>query len=67
MNHADTNPAIISRKQIIVVVIFTALALFLSSALPTVEIVRVSTILVLAIYLFAFEEEFKMNKESKDE
>ncbi|NOQ90242.1 MAG: hypothetical protein GQ549_04785 [Gammaproteobacteria bacterium] len=67
MKHADTNPAIISRKQIIVVVIFTALALFLSSPLPTVEIVWVSTILVLAIYLFAFEEEFKMNKESKDE
>ena len=50
-----TNPGIISRKQIIAAVIFTALALFLASVVPTVEIAWVSTILVLTIYLFAFE------------
>ena len=50
-----TNPGIISRKQIIAAVIFTALALFLASVVPTVEIAWVSAILVLTIYLFAFE------------
>lgn len=49
------NPGIISRKQIIAAVIFTALALFLASVVPTVEIAWVSAILVLTIYLFAFE------------
>ena len=50
-----TNPGIISRKQIIAAVVFTALALFLASVVPTVEIAWVSAILVLTIYLFAFE------------
>ena len=49
------NPGIISRKQIIAAVIFAALALFLASVVPTVEIAWVSAILVLTIYLFAFE------------
>jgi len=49
------NPGIISRKQIIAAVIFTALAVFLASVVPTVEIAWVSAILVLTIYLFAFE------------
>ena len=50
-----THPGIISRKQIIAAVVFTALALFLASVVPTVEIAWVSAILVLTIYLFAFE------------
>ena len=49
------HPGIISRKQIVAAVIFTALALFLASVVPTVEIAWVSAILVLTIYLFAFE------------
>jgi len=49
------NPGIISRKQIIAAVIFAALAVFLASVVPTVEIAWVSAILVLTIYLFAFE------------
>ncbi|MFV9614765.1 MAG: SLC13 family permease [Gammaproteobacteria bacterium] len=49
------HPGIISRKQIIAAVLFTALALFLASVVPTVEIAWVSAILVLTIYLFAFE------------
>ena len=49
------NPGIISKKQIIAAVIFIALALFLASVVPTVEIAWVSAILVLTIYLFAFE------------
>jgi di/tricarboxylate transporter len=48
-------PGIISRKQIIAAVIFTALAVFLATTVPTVEIAWVSAILVLTIYLFAFE------------
>ena len=49
------SPGIISRKQIIAAVIFSALALYLASVVPTVEIAWVSAILVLTIYLFAFE------------
>ncbi|MES9858057.1 MAG: SLC13 family permease [Sedimenticola sp.] len=49
------NPGIISPKQIIAAVVFTALALLLASVVPTVEIAWVSAILVLTIYLFAFE------------
>ncbi len=48
-------PGIFSRKQIIAAVIFTALALYLSTVVPSVEIAWVSAILVLTIYLFAFE------------
>ena len=48
-------PGIISRKQIIAAVFFTALAIFLATTVPTVEIAWVSAILVLTIYLFAFE------------
>ena len=46
---------IVSRKQIIAAVIFTALALYLSTVVPSVEIAWVSAILILTIYLFAFE------------
>jgi di/tricarboxylate transporter len=48
-------PGIMSRKQIIAAVIFTATALFLASVVPTVEIAWVSAILLLTIYLFAYE------------
>lgn len=50
-----TNPGIISRKQIIAAVVFFTLTVFLASVVPTVEIAWVSAILVLTIYLFAFE------------
>ena len=50
-----SKPGINSRKQIIAAVIFAALALFLASVVPTIEIAWVSSILVLTIYLFAFE------------
>ena len=49
------NPGIISRKQIVAAILFTALALYLASIVPTVQIAWVSAILVLTIYLFAFE------------
>jgi len=45
----------ISRKQIIAAVIFTALSLYLAWIVPTTQIAWVSAILVLTIYLFAFE------------
>ena len=48
-------PGIFSRKQIIAAVMFTALALYLSTVVPSVEIAWVSAILILTIYLFAFE------------
>ena len=50
-----SKPGINSLKQIIAAVIFAALALFLASVVPTIEIAWVSSILVLTIYLFAFE------------
>ena len=48
-------PGIVNRKQIIAAVIFAALALYLASVVPTIQIAWVSAILVLTIYLFAFE------------
>ena len=48
-------PGIISPKQIVSAGIFAALALFLAFVVPTTEIAWVSAILVLTIYLFAFE------------
>jgi di/tricarboxylate transporter len=48
-------PGIISKKQIIAAILFAALAGFLATVVPTVEIAWVSAILVLTIYLFAFE------------
>jgi di/tricarboxylate transporter len=48
-------PGIISRKQIIAAVIFAAITLYLATVVPTVEIAWVSAILMLTIYLFAFE------------
>ena len=48
-------PGIISRKQIIGAIVFAALAVFLSTVVPTIEIAWVSAILMLTIYLFSFE------------
>ena len=48
-------PGIVTKKQLIAAVIFGALAIYLASVVPTVEIAWVSAILVLTIYLFAFE------------
>lgn len=50
-----TNPGIISPKQIIGAIIFTAFGLYLATVVPTVEIAWVSAILMLTIYLFVFE------------
>ena len=46
---------IIPLKQIIAAGVFAAISLYLASAVPTVEIAWVSAILMLTIYLFAFE------------
>ena len=48
-------PGIVNIKQIIGAVAFIAIALFLASVVPSIEIAWVSAILVLTIYLFAFE------------
>lgn len=48
-------PARPSKKQLIAAVLFTVLALYLAWVVPTIQIAWVSAILVLTIYLFAFE------------
>ena len=45
----------IDLKKLISAILFAALALYLASIVPTVEIAWVSAILVLTIYLFVFE------------
>ena len=52
---ATSKPPILSKKQLIAAALFTVFALFLASVVPTIEIAWVSAILVLTIYLFAFE------------
>ena len=47
--------SLITSKQFLSALLFTALALFLSTVVPTVQVAWVSAILVLTIYLFAFE------------
>jgi len=49
------NPGIITPKQIIAAIIFTGFGLYLATLVPTVEIAWISAILLLTIYLFAFE------------
>ena len=49
------NPGIVSPKQIIAAVVFAALAAYLATVVPSIEIAWVSGILMLTIYLFAFE------------
>jgi di/tricarboxylate transporter len=50
-----TKPGIINRKQIIGAIVFTVIAVFLSTVVPSIEIAWVSAVLMLTIYLFAFE------------
>ena len=45
----------LSSKQLIAGALFAALALYLSTVVPTIEIAWVSAILLLTVYLFAFE------------
>ncbi|MBW9261493.1 MAG: SLC13 family permease [Candidatus Thiodiazotropha sp. (ex. Lucinisca nassula)] len=48
-------PGIVTKKQFIAAIIFAALALLISTVVPSIEVAWVSAILVLTIYLFAFE------------
>ena len=50
-----TDPGILTKKQIIAAVLFAVLGIYLATVVPTVEIAWVTGILVLTIYLFAFE------------
>ncbi len=50
-----SKPGIVNRKQAIAAIIFIAIALLLSTVAPSIEIAWVGAILVLTIYLFAFE------------
>ncbi len=50
-----TKPGILKPKQIISAVLFAGFAIYLASVVPTQEIAWVSAILMLTIYLFAFE------------
>lgn len=50
-----TKPGIVNPKQIIAGALFTAVALYLATVVPSIEIAWVSAILMLTIYLFAFE------------
>jgi di/tricarboxylate transporter len=52
---ASVTPSFITRKQLIAGVIFTAIALLLTTVVPSVEIAWVICILMLTIYLFGFE------------
>ncbi len=45
----------LSPKQLIAAVVFFAMALYLASVVPTIEIAWVTGVLILTIYLFAFE------------
>jgi len=51
----DEGNARFSKKQIIAAAVFVLLAFYIASVVPTVEIAWVSAILILTIYLFAFE------------
>jgi len=48
-------PGIVNRKQLIAAIAFAAVAVLLSTAVPSIEIAWVTGILLLTIYLFAFE------------
>ncbi|MEJ2456529.1 MAG: SLC13 family permease, partial [Candidatus Thiodiazotropha sp.] len=50
-----STPGILKPKQIVAAVVFALIALYLASVVPTIEIAWVSAILMLTIYLFAFE------------
>jgi di/tricarboxylate transporter len=49
------NPGVFSNKQLIAAVFFALLGLYMTSVVPTVEIAWVGAILLLTVYLFAFE------------
>jgi di/tricarboxylate transporter len=49
------NPGIVTPKQLVAAIIFAVLAALLATVVPSVEIAWVSGILMLTIYLFAFE------------
>lgn len=48
-------PGIVTRKQLIAAIVFTGIAVYLSTVVPSIEIAWVTVILVLTIYLFSFE------------
>jgi len=52
---AVAKPGAINLKQIVGATLFTALAIFLSTVVPSIQIAWVMAILMLTIYLFAFE------------
>ena len=52
---SSIKPGLINRKQLIAGIVFAVMARVLASVVPTVEIAWVSGILMLTIYLFAFE------------
>jgi len=54
-NQLDAKKAFLNRKQIIAGAIFAAAAFLVSTVVPTIEIAWVCAILMLTIYLFAFE------------
>ncbi|MEJ2619934.1 MAG: SLC13 family permease, partial [Candidatus Thiodiazotropha sp.] len=49
------SPGILSNKQLIAAAIFAIVALYLATLVPTLEVAWVTAILLLTIYLFAFE------------
>ncbi|MEJ2590622.1 MAG: SLC13 family permease [Candidatus Thiodiazotropha sp.] len=49
------SPGILNLKQILAATVFAGLAIYMASVVPSVEIAWVSAILILTIYLFAFE------------
>ncbi len=50
-----TNAGILTPKQLIAAALFLVGALWLATAVPTIEIAWVTSLLILTIYLFAFE------------
>ncbi|MET0105757.1 MAG: SLC13 family permease [Sedimenticola sp.] len=50
-----SKPGILASKQVIAAAVFAIFTLFLASVVPSVEIAWVTAILMLTIYLFAFE------------
>ncbi|MBT3308839.1 MAG: SLC13 family permease [Gammaproteobacteria bacterium] len=52
---ASHKKPLLSKKQLLAAGLFALLALYLALIVPTIEVAWVSTILVLTIYLFAFE------------
>jgi di/tricarboxylate transporter len=51
----ETKPSPVLIKRLIAAAIFTVIGLYLASVVPTIEVAWVAAILLLTIYLFAFE------------